>query len=246
MSDELKARGRVELIKARSESRTLYWMVAIFSFFVNMLMLTGPLYMLNVYDRVLGSRSLETLIALSVLVAFLYGCMGILDFVRGRVMGRIGARFQAQMDRRVFSAALKATTLNRAPREAATGLRDLEAVQRLITSPALMALFDLPWSPLFFLGIFVFHPLMGALALVGAVVLIFVAVLNQATTRTPLERANATSFASETLGAQIRSESEMVHSLGMRGAAFAAGRSPVVPRWMPRFVLPMRQAHSPH
>jgi len=220
MSDELKARGRVELIKARSESRTLYWMVAIFSFFVNMLMLTGPLYMLNVYDRVLGSRSLETLIALSVLIAFLYGCMGILDFVRGRVMGRIGARFQAQMDRRVFSAALKATTLNRAPREAATGLRDLEAVQRLITSPALMALFDLPWSPLFFLGIFVFHPLMGALALVGAVVLIFVAVLNQATTRTPLERANATSFASETLGAQIRSESEMVHSLGMRGAAF--------------------------
>mgnify|MGYP000350827317 FL=1 len=220
MSDELTARGRAELIKARSESRTLYWMVGLFSFFVNMLMLTGPLYMLNVYDRVLGSRSLETLIALSVLVAFLYGCMGILDFVRGRVMGRVGARFQAQMDRRVFSAVLKATTLNRAPREAATGLRDLEAVQRLITSPALMALFDLPWAPLFFLGIFIFHPLMGVLALVGALALIIVAILNQAMTRGPLERANATSFASETLGAQIRSESEMVHSLGMRGAAF--------------------------
>jgi len=146
MSDELTARGRAELLSARRESRTLYWMVALFSFFVNMLMLTGPLYMLNVYDRVLGSRSLETLIALSVLVGFLYACMGILDFVRGRVMGRIGARFQAKMDRRVFSAVLKATTLNRAPREAATGLRDLEAVQRLITSPALMALFDLPWS----------------------------------------------------------------------------------------------------
>ena len=220
MSDELAARGRNELIKTRSESRSLYWMVAVFSFFVNMLMLTGPLYMLNVYDRVLGSRSLETLIALTVLVAFLYGCMGILDFVRGRVMGRVGARFQARMDRRVFSAVLKATTLNRAPREAATGLRDLEAVQRLITSPALMALFDLPWAPLFFLGIFVFHPLMGVLALVGAFVLILVALANQASTRGPLERANATSFASESLGAQIRGESEMVHSLGMRGAAF--------------------------
>lgn len=220
MSDELTARGRNELIKIRSESRGLYWMVAVFSFVVNMLMLTGPLYMLNVYDRVLGSRSLETLIALSVLVAFLYGCMGILDFVRGRVMGRIGARFQAKMDRRVFSAVLKDTTLNRAPREAATGLRDLEAVQRLITSPALMALFDLPWSPLFFLGIFIFHPLMGVLALVGAFILILVAFANQATTRGPLERANATSFASGTLGAQIRGESEMVHSLGMRGAAF--------------------------
>ena len=220
MTDELTARGRAELIKVRSESRSLYWMVALFSFFVNMLMLTGPLYMLNVYDRVLGSRSLETLIALSVLVGFLYGCMGILDFVRGRVMGRVGARFQAQLDRRVFSAVLKATTLNRAPREAATGLRDLEAVQRLITSPALMALFDLPWAPLFFLGIFIFHPLMGILAVVGAFLLIIVALFNQATTRGPLERANATSFASETLGAQIRGESEMVHSLGMRGAAF--------------------------
>ncbi len=220
MTDQLNARGRAELLAARRESRTLYWMVAVFSFFVNLLMLTGPLYMLNVYDRVLGSRSLETLIALSVLVGFLYACMGILDFVRGRVMGRVGARFQAKLDRRVFSAVLKATTLNRAPREAATGLRDLEAVQRLITSPALMALFDLPWAPLFFLGIFIFHPLMGVLAMVGAVILILVALGNQATTRGPLGEANAATFRSEQLGSQIRGESEMVHSLGMRGAAF--------------------------
>ena len=220
MADEPTSRGRAELIGARRQSRGLYWMVAIFSFFVNMLMLTGPLYMLNVYDRVLGSRSLETLIALSVLVAFLYGCMGILDFVRGRVMGRVGARFQATMDRRVFSAVLKATTLNRAPREAATGLRDLESVQRLITSPALMAVFDLPWVPLFFAGIFIFHPMMGVLALVGAMILIIVALANQAFTKGPLQTANATSFASEALGSQIRNESEMVHSLGMRGAAF--------------------------
>ncbi len=199
-------------------------MVALFSFFVNMLMLTGPLYMLNVYDRVLGSRSLETLIALSVLVGFLYACMGILDFVRGRVMGRIGARFQAKMDHRVFSAVLKATTLNRAPREAATGLRDLEAVQRLITSPALMALFDLPWAPLFFVGIFIFHPMMGVLALVGAAALILVALVNQASTKGPLQDANAATFTSEQLGAQIRGESEMVHSLGMRGSALTAGR----------------------
>lgn len=163
MSDEHVAKGRAELIATRKESRSLYWMVAIFSFFVNLLMLTGPLYMLNIYDRVLSSRSFETLIALSVLVAFLYAMMGILDFVCGRIMGRVGARFQASLDRRVFGAVLKATTLNRAPREAATGLRDLEAVQRLITSPALMALFDLPWVPLFFLGIFIFHPLMGML-----------------------------------------------------------------------------------
>ncbi len=220
MSTEYSVRGRAELVETRKKSRSLYWAVAVFSFFVNLLMLTGPLYMLNVYDRVLSSRSFETLLALSVLVAFLYAMMGILDFVRGRVMGRVGARFQAGLDRRVFGAVLKATTLNRAPREAATGLRDLEAIQRLITSPALMALFDLPWVPLFFFGIFIFHPLMGLLAIVGAVILLIVALLNQFTARKPLEAANAASFASNQLGTHIRNESEMVHSLGMRGAAF--------------------------
>ena len=220
MADVITQTGQAELADARRESSGLYWLVALFSLFVNLLMLTGPLYMLNVYDRVLSSRSFETLIALSVLVAFLYGMMGILDFVRGRIMGRVGARFQARLDRRVFAAVLRATTLNRAPREAATGLRDLESVQRLITSPALMAVFDLPWAPLFFWGIFIFHPLMGFLALGGAAVLIAVALLNQFTSRKPLETANAASFASEQLGSLIRSESEMVHSLGMRGAAF--------------------------
>ncbi|WP_296422753.1 type I secretion system permease/ATPase [Yoonia sp.] len=220
MADALTQTGSEELIAARRESRTLYWLVAIFSFFVNVLMLTGPLYMLNVYDRVLSSRSLETLIALSVLVGFLYGMMGVLDFVRGRVMGRVGARFQARLDRRVFGAVLRATTLNRAPREAATGLRDLESVQRLITSPALMAVFDLPWVPLFIWGIFIFHPFMGILALAGGAVLVAMALLNQFSARKPLEAANAATFASEQLGAQIRSESELVHALGMRAAAF--------------------------
>ncbi len=220
MSDVLTAAGRAELLQTRKQSRHLYWMVAVFSFFVNLLMLTGPLYMLNIYDRVLSSRSLETLIALSVLVAFLYGMMGILDFVRGRVMARVGARFQASLDRRVFGAVLRATTLNRAPREAETGLRDLESVQRLITSPVLMAVFDLPWVKKFFLGIFIFHPLMGLLAVGGVAVLLAVALVNQFVTRKPQETANAAGFAAEQLGAHIRNESEMVHSLGMRTAAF--------------------------
>ncbi|MBU2359468.1 MAG: hypothetical protein KKB02_11150, partial [Alphaproteobacteria bacterium] len=201
--NEAVKRGAAELAAVRREGRALYWAVAVFSFFVNLLMLTGPLYMLNVYDRVLGSRSLETLIALSVLVAFLYGMMGILDYVRGRVMGRLGARFQARLDRRVFAATLHAQTLNRVPQEARTGLRDLEAVQRLITSPALMAVFDLPFIPLFFAGIFVFHMDLGLLALVGGAVLIVVTLANQITTRKPLEAANAASFQSEALGAQI-------------------------------------------
>lgn len=220
MANEAITRGRAELRAARRESRGLYWAVGIFSFFVNVLMLTGPMYMLNVYDRVLGSRSFETLVALSVLVAFLYVLMAILDFVRGRVMARVGARFQSRLDHRVFAAVLTATTMSRAPREAATGLRDLESVQRLITSPALLGLFDMPFMPIFFFGIFLFHPLLGWAALSGAGILVLIALGNQVMTRKPLTDANAATHASEVLGLQIRSEAEMVHSLGMREAAF--------------------------
>lgn len=221
MKSDAAAAGAAELRAARRENRGLYWTVGVFSFFVNLLMLTGPLYMLNVYDRVLGSRSLETLIALTVLVAFLYTMMGLLDYTRGRIMGRVGARFQSRLDRRVFSAVLKASATNRAPKEAQSGLRDLESVQRLITSPALMAVFDIPWTPLFFLGIFMFHPALGVLALVGGVILIGVALLNQSISRRPLKAANAETQGAELLGNQIRSESEMVQSLGMRDAAFS-------------------------
>ncbi|WP_377510687.1 type I secretion system permease/ATPase [Octadecabacter sp. R77987] len=221
MNRDTASQGRAELRAVRRESRSLYWIVAIFSLVVNMLMLTGPLYMLNVYDRVLGSRSLETLIALSVLVGFLYAMMGILDYTRGRIMARVGATFQARLDRRVFAAVMKATTMNRAPAEAATGLRDLESVQRMITSPVLMALFDLPWAPLFVIGIFIFHPFMGYLALAGGAILIAVALANQLSTRRPLERANQMTHQAEFTGQQIRAESELVHSLGMRDAAFS-------------------------
>ena len=79
--------GRAELRSVRRQSRALYWAVGVFSVFANLLMLTGPIYMLQVYDRVLSSRSVETLIALSVLVVFLYTVMGVLDFARGRIMG---------------------------------------------------------------------------------------------------------------------------------------------------------------
>lgn len=228
--DDAAARGATELRAARSESRGLHVAVALFSFFVNLLMLAGPLYMLNVYDRVLGSRSVETLIALSVLVLFLYGCMAVLDFVRGRLMGRVGARFQSRLDRRVFSASLRAPSLARAGREAQSGMRDLEAVQKGLTSPAMMAMFDLPFAPIFFAGIFVFHPWLGYLGLSGAAVLVALAIANQVATKRPLEIAAQSTMASEVMGQQVRHEGEIIQSLGMREAAFsrwqqARGRS---------------------
>ncbi len=212
--------GTEELRAARAQSRGLFWAVAVFSFFVNMLMLTGPLYMLNVYDRVLGSQSRETLIALTVLVTFLFLMMGILDYVRGRVMGRVGAQFQAKMDRRVFAAVMRASSEGRAVKESMSGLSDLQGVQRMLTSPALMALFDLPFAPLFFVGIYIFHPSLFVLGIVGAILLVCFAFFNQWASRRPLETANQTTLRAELFGNQVRDESEMVQSLGMRNATF--------------------------
>lgn len=212
--------GRAELINVRKRSRGLYWFVAIFSSFVNALMLTGPLYMLNVYDRVLGSRSLETLVALSVLVGFMYLMMGILDYARGRIMGRIGAQLQTDLDERVFNAAMTARATGRAHAEAATGQRDLQGVQRTITSPVAMALFDLPWTLVFILGIFIFHPYLGYLAIAGVIILVIVAIANQFTSKVPLQNANEATFHAETMGEQMRSGADTIQALGMRKAAF--------------------------
>ncbi|ANT62897.1 protease/lipase ABC transporter permease/ATP-binding protein (plasmid) [Salipiger sp. CCB-MM3] len=220
MNERSKAAGAEELAANRRKSRQYYWFVGIFSCFVNLLMLTGPLYMLQVYDRVLGSRSEATLIALTALVVFLYGMMGILDYARGRVMARVAARFQAALDMRVFDAVIRRSAVK--PDElAATGLKDLEAVQRFIGSPVLMALFDLPFTPLFIAGIFVFHPWLGFLAIAGGLVLVVITLLNTTLSRNPTLKSNRAVLAAEQTSEQIRLDAETVQAMGMRGAAFS-------------------------
>ncbi|MEN8841681.1 MAG: type I secretion system permease/ATPase [Octadecabacter sp.] len=212
--------GQAELLGVRKKSRKLYWFVAIFSCFVNALMLTGPLYMLNVYGSVLGSRSFETLVALSVLVAFLYLMMGILDYARGRIMGRVGAQFQTDLDERVFNASMRAKASGRAPAEAATAQRDLQAVQHSITSPVALAKFDLPWTAIFLFGIFIFHAYLGYLAIAGGTLLVAIATINQISTKRPLEDANGATLRAENMGQQLRDNADTIQALGMRGAAF--------------------------
>ncbi len=212
-------KGRQELLDARRESRGLYWSVALFSFFVNLLMLTSPLYMLQVYDRVLGSRSVETLFSLTLLVAFLFLMMGMLDIARTRIMVRVGARLQQRLDRRVFNAVIRKAAV-KPDEHSATGLRDLEAVQRLISSPALTAFFDIPWTPFFLFGIMIFHPWLGYLAISGGFILILIAVANQIFTRQPTAQANQAAVQAEHIAAQLQAEAESVQSMGMREATF--------------------------
>lgn len=209
-------KGRAELRGGLREVSGLFWSVGLFSFFANLLMLTGPIFMLQVYDRVLSSRSEATLVAMFVLVVFLYLMMGLMDYARGRVLARVGARFQSIFDRRVFEAILQRSVDPGFRNRPAMGLRDLETVQRLYSSPALMALFDVPWTPVFLAAIFIFHPMLGWLAIAGGAVLIAVTVLNQILTSTPqAENRKATALANG-FADQIRMDAEVVKSLGMR------------------------------
>ncbi len=188
-------------------------------------MLTGPLYMLQVYDRVLGSGSEETLIALSLLLLFLYGVMGLLDYVRGRIMARVGARFQFALDGRIFDAVVRKSAV--APdTKTSAALQDLESVQRLIMSPVMMVAFDLPWSPIFFAAIFIFHPILGWLAVIGAFSLVVITVANQILSRRPQAKAAAEGQMARAFSDQIRIEAEMVQAMGMRDAAFKRWRYP--------------------
>ena len=220
MAAQDTAPGRKELVEARAKGRGLFAMAFVFSIFVNLLMLTGPIFMLQVYDRVLGSRSEETLVTLFFLVAFLYLMMGVLDYARGRVVGRAASRFQLWLDRRVFSAVLRSETGRPGAEAARTGVRDLETVQRFLSSPALLAFFDMPWTPVFIAAIFVFHAWLGWLAVGGGVLLVSLTLFNQWRTRAPALEAAAMQHRAERMSEQMREEAETVESLGMRGATF--------------------------
>lgn len=201
-----------------SIGRGLLASVFVFSIFVNLLMLTGPFYMLQVYDRVLGSRSEETLVALSILVAALYLLMGILDYARAQLLTRFAARFRARLDRQVFDAVLTQSLHPKARAESASGLRQLDAVQGFLSAPVMIALFDIPWTPLFVAAIFIFHPLLGWLAVGGGVALIVVTVLNNWLTRRKVVQAQRTTQAAHVLADQTRASSEIVRSQGMTSA----------------------------
>ena len=223
MNDRKSDRGgRREIRAALAESRRLFYIIGLFSFFVNLLILTGPIFMLQVYDRVLSSRSEATLVALAGIVAFLFLMMGLLDHFRARVLARAGARFQDRLDGRVLGA-----ILSRAGRSAgarsnpATGLHDLEAMQRFASGPGPFAFFDAPWTPVFLFALFTFHWMLGLLAVCSGVLLIALALMNSARTgRLQAEVGEASAMAWHFVE-QTRAGGETVRGLGMRGAVLA-------------------------
>lgn len=213
--------GLAELAAARAASRRAVVVAFLFSALVNLLLLTAPLYMLQVYDRVLVSRSEETLLALSLLMAFLFLIMAVLDHARGRIMARVGARLQAGLDQRVLSASFRRLAV--APQDVAAlaGQRDVDAIARFWASPVMLAVLDAPWAPLFAAAIFVFHPWLGMLALGGGLVIVGLSWLNQRSSEVPSQTGNLAALAADRQAENLKAESEVIQALGMTRAAFA-------------------------
>ena len=178
-------------------------------------MLTGPIYMLQIYDRVLSSQSVQTLLGLTLIIIFLYGCGGLLDFFHSRAMAQAGAILQTTLDKTVFITAMKSTD-----QKGNSAVRDLESIQRFMTSPAYLALFDIFWTPIFLIGISIFHPWLGYLAIGGGSTLIIVAILGQWTTKRPVLNATSAALTSNQWSDHVRSDAIGIKCLGMTDAAF--------------------------
>ncbi|MDP1966043.1 MAG: type I secretion system permease/ATPase [Reyranella sp.] len=214
------AAPRTELATALAAARTSYIGVAVFTGILNILFLTGSFFMLQIYDRVLPSRSIPTLIGLCVLAFALYGFQAVLDIARNRVLIRIAGGVAETLDRRVYELIVKLPL--RAPTMGGfEPVRDLDQIRSFMSGGGPAALFDLPWMPLY-LGIcYVFHPLLGLTATVGALILVAITVITEFKVRQPSIEVSALGSRRNSLAEMSRRNSEVLHAMGMVGR-FAA------------------------
>ena len=191
--------------------------IALISGVVNVLALTSPIFMLQVYDRVLESGSVPTLVGFAILAGGLYLFQAVLDIVRGRVLLRIGEHFDSRFSGRVHGAVLRLPLLARMPGDGLQPLRDLDNVRGFLSGQGPTALFDLPWMPLY-LGIcFLFHVWIGVTALVGALVLVSLTVLSNILSQKPIRETIASNMIRNGLLEASRRNAEVVQAMGLGG-----------------------------
>lgn len=213
-----------EIRSAVEGLRGAFVAIAAFSVFVNVLMLTAPLYMLQVFDRVLTSRSVDTLLALTLIAVVALATLAFLEGVRSLALGRAGT----WLDDRLAGVLLRGSLQDRIAGNAganAQGLRDLGTVRSFLSGPGMFPILDAPWIPLFLGVIFLLHPLLGWIALGGACVLIALAVANEFVTRKPLQEATALQLeATNQADAAIRN-ADVIEAMGMFDAFDARWRT---------------------
>ncbi|AOE60757.1 type I secretion system permease/ATPase [Pseudomonas corrugata] len=211
----MSAHPRTELDSALALCKGSFLAVGFFSFFVNLLMLVPSFYMLQVYDRAVGSASLSTLLMLTLIMLLLMTTMGGLEWVRSRIMVRVSTRLDSLLGQRLFDASFKQALTTCGMNASAQPLSDLSGLRQFLTGNGLFAFFDAPWIPIYLGVMFMFHPWYGWMGVLSALLLGALAFVNEKLTRSPLQAANreqmtATAFINKSLR-----NAEVVESMGM-------------------------------
>lgn len=199
---------------AYSKFRNIGLTTFFFSFAINCLQFVAPLYMMQIYDRVLSTRNETTLIILSIITVFLMVIFGVLEWIRSRVLVRAGVQFDDVISQQIFSRAVKLRLIN--PNGGAEHvLSDGDKIREFLSGPGMLAFFDVPWVPVFIFICFMFHPWLGYLALSGSVVIFSLALLNEFATRRQLKDAIGASQQANQFAAAVLQNAEVIRSMGM-------------------------------
>src|SRR5471032_3106524 len=208
---------RSELGDALRACRNAFVGVGIMSIMINLLYLTGSLFMLEVYDRVLPSRSVPTLVGLVILAGGLYFAQGILDLIRGRILVRIGTALDESLNARVFETIVRLPLMVGGRNEGLQPLRDLDNVRSFLAGMGPGAFFDLPWLPFYLAICFAFHVMIGLTALVGAIILVTLTVITEYMSRAPAREAMGLAARRNDQAAASRRNAEVLVAMGMSG-----------------------------
>lgn len=203
-----------ELLKTIRACKSSFYYAGVVSLFINLLMLVPSLYMLQLYDRVLSSRSFETLLMLTLIVVILFGFMGVMEFIRSRLLVRVGNQIDDRLRHRVFDSMFSLAA--RHPGQATSQpLSDLTQVRQFLTGTPIFAFFDIPWVPIYMAILFLFHPSFGYFAIFAAIVLFALTLINEWRTKKGLEKSNQIyRESSRFLDSSLRN-SEVVEAMGM-------------------------------
>src|SRR5664279_3729774 len=204
---------RSELGDALRACRSAFVGVGVMSCMINLLYLTGSIFMLEVYDRVLPSRSVPTLVGLIILAGGLYIAQGVLDLI----LGRIGTSLDEALNSRVFQTVVRLPLMVGGRNEGLQPLRDLDNVRSFLSSMGPGALFDLPWLPFYLAICFAFHVMIGVTALIGAVILVGLTVVTEYMSRRPAREAMGLAARRNDLAATSRRNAEVLVAMGMSG-----------------------------
>lgn len=203
-----------ELAKAIHDCRHAFQSAAVFSLFINLLMLFPSIYMMQVYDRVLGSNSTSTLLMLTLLAILLFAMMGALEWIRSQILIRVSARFDLLLNERLYRVLFRQSLLS-GGKSSTQPLSDLLVLRQFLTGNGLFAFFDAPWLPVYIGLLFLFHFSFGVTAIISSILLILLAIWNERATHDDLDQANKVSVESSNITARNLRNAEVVHALGM-------------------------------